>query len=459
MNLEKLHSVYFVGIGGIGMSALARYFKAMDKEVYGYDRVQTKLTTLLEAEGMEIVYTDDPQVISPDFLNIPIHQALVIYTPAVPVSHPGLGYFRAHGYQVVKRSEILTDIIRNQKTIAIAGTHGKTTTSAMVAHILHHSGVKCNAFLGGIALNFNSNVILDPGAEYAVVEADEYDRSFLRLNPYIATISSLDADHLDIFENASIMREAFQEFANKVDEEGALFIHSGIDLSAKAKIHTYSLDDKSSDLYASNLHIEDGTYVFDVVYKSKNLGTVRSPYPGHHNVENALAAIGIGLELGIEWEKIADSVATFKGVKRRFEYHIKREKRVFIDDYAHHPTEISACVGSVKEMYPDKRITGIFQPHLYSRSRDFGDDFARSLEELNELLLMEIYPAREEPIPGIDGEWLLNKVRMVNKKLVSRENLVEEMLRLQPEVLLTMGAGDIDKMIEPLKSALDEEDE
>lgn len=459
MILEKLHSVYFVGIGGIGMSALARYFKAMGKEVYGYDRVETKLTTLLEAEGMEIVYTDDPQVISSDFLNIPIHQTLVVYTPAIPVTHPGLGYLRAHGYQVVKRSEILTEIIKNQKTIAIAGTHGKTTTSAMVAHILHHSGVKCNAFLGGIALNFNSNVILDPEAEYAVVEADEYDRSFLRLNPYLATISSVDADHLDIFENADIMREAFQDFVNKVDENGAVFIHSGIDLSANAKIKTYSLDDKSSDLYVSNLRIEDGTYVFDVVYHSKNLGTVRSPYPGHHNVENALAAIGIGLELGIEWERIADSVATFKGVKRRFEYHIKRENRVYIDDYAHHPTEIAACVGSVKEMYPDKRIAGIFQPHLYSRTRDFGDEFARSLEELNELLLMEIYPAREEPIPGIDGEWLLNKVRMVNKKLVSRENLVEEMLRLQPEVLLTMGAGDIDKMIEPLKSALNEEDE
>ena len=459
MNLEKLHSVYFVGIGGIGMSALARYFKAMGKEVYGYDRVETKLTNLLEGEGMEIVFTDNPDAISPDFLNIPIHQTLVVYTPAVPVTHPGLGYLRAHGYPVMKRSEILTEIIKNQKTIAIAGTHGKTTTSAMVAHILHHSGVRCNAFLGGIALNFNSNVILDPEAEYAVVEADEYDRSFLRLNPYLATISSVDADHLDIFENAGNMREAFQEFANKVDKDGAVFIHSGIDLTANATINTYSLDDKASDLYASNLHIEEGTYVFDVVYQSKNLGSVRSPYPGHHNVENALAAIGIGLQLGIEWEKIVDSVATFKGVKRRFEYHIKREDRVYIDDYAHHPTEISACVGSVKEMYPDKRITGIFQPHLYSRTRDFGDDFARSLENLNELLLMEIYPAREEPIPGIDGEWLLNKVRMVNKKLVSRENLVEEMLRLQPEVLLTMGAGDIDKMIEPLKSALDEEDE
>ncbi|NEN22980.1 UDP-N-acetylmuramate--L-alanine ligase [Cryomorpha ignava] len=459
MNLEKIHSVYFVGIGGIGMSAIARYFKAMGKNVFGYDRVHTALTANLESEGMQIVYTDNPEELAPDFLNQPIDNTLVVYTPAIPVTHAGLGYLRQHGYRVVKRSEVLSEIIEKQKTIAIAGTHGKTTTSAMVAHILNHSGIKCNAFLGGIALNFNSNVILNPDAEYAVVEADEYDRSFLKLNPFLAIITSVDADHLDIYDNADAMHNAFQEFANKVSDQGAVFIHSGISLSAKAKKITYSLDDKKADLYASSLHIENGTYVFDVIFQSKNLGTVRSTYPGHHNIENAITAIGIALELGIEWGKIVDSIATFAGVKRRFEYHIKRNDRVFIDDYAHHPTEISACVGSVKELYPDSRITGVFQPHLYSRTRDFGDGFARSLEALNEVVLMEIYPAREEPIPGIDSEWLLNKVRTVNKKLVQRENLVDEILRLDPEVLLTMGAGDIDKMIEPLKSALNEKDE
>ncbi len=458
MNLEKVHSIYFVGIGGIGMSALARYFKQIGMDVFGYDRVNTALTSKLEAEGMEIVYTDSPDAIAIDFLSQPIHDTLVVYTPAIPVTHPALGYLRQHGYRVFKRSEVLSEIIKDQKTIAIAGTHGKTTTSAMVAHLLNNSGVKCNAFLGGIALNFNSNVILNPDAEYAVVEADEYDRSFLKLNPHLAIITSVDADHLDIYKNANAMHEAFAEFANKVSESGAVFLHSGIGLSAKAKEINYSLDDNTADLYATNLYIENGTYIFDVVYKGKTLGTVRSPYPGHHNITNAIAAIGIGLEMGIEWKKIVDSIGTFAGVKRRFEYHIKRDDRVYIDDYAHHPTEIKACVGSVKELYPESKITGIFQPHLFSRTRDFGDEFAESLEALNELLLMEIYPAREEPIPGIDSAWLLNKVRLVNKKLVSRENLVEEVLRLQPEVLLTMGAGDIDKMIEPLKSALDEED-
>ena len=441
------------------MSAIARYFKALGKEVFGYDRVYTTLTDSLEAEGMQIVYSDNPDEIAFDFLTQPVANTLVVYTPAIPATHPGLGYLRQNGYRVVKRSEILSDITASQKTIAIAGTHGKTTTSAMVAHILNHSGVKCNAFLGGIALNFNSNVILRPDAEYAVVEADEYDRSFLRLNPYLAIITSVDADHLDIYESENAMHNAFGEFAGKVSSEGAIFMHSGISLSAKAKKVTYSLGDNTSDLYADGLHIENGTFVFNVIFRSKNLGTVRSTYPGHHNIENAVAAIGIALELGIEWNKIVDSVATFAGVKRRFEYHIRRNNRVYIDDYAHHPTEISACVGSVKELYPDRRITGVFQPHLYSRTRDFGDDFARSLEALNEVVLMEIYPAREEPIPGIDSDWLLNKISTVNKKLVGRENLVDEILRLDPEVLLTMGAGDIDKMIEPLKSALNEKDE
>lgn len=459
MNLDNVHSVYFVGVGGIGMSAIARYFKALGKDVYGYDRVQTALTESLESEGIEIVYSDNPDELAPDFLSQPIANTLVVYTPAIPATHAGLGYLRQHGYRVVKRSEILSEIIATQKTIAIAGTHGKTTTSSMVAHILNHSGVKCNAFLGGIALNFNSNVILRSDAEYAVVEADEYDRSFLRLNPYLAIITSVDADHLDIYQNEHNMHQAFAEFADKVSQDGAVFIHGGISLSAKAKRVSYSLDDKSSDLYTDNLHIENGTYVFDVIFQNKNLGTVRSNYPGHHNIENAVAAIGIALELGVEWDKIADGVATFAGVKRRFEYHIRRPDRVYIDDYAHHPTEISACVGSVKELYPDRRITGVFQPHLYSRTRDFGDDFARSLEELNEVVLMDIYPAREEPIPGIDSDWLLNKIRTVNKKLVGREKLVDEILRLDPEVLLTMGAGDIDKMIEPLKSALNEKDE
>lgn len=458
MSFEKLHSVYFVGIGGIGMSALARYFHAIGKKVFGYDRVQTELTGKLEAEGMSIVYQDLPNLISGDFKSSSLEESLVVYTPAIPSTNTILGYFRANGYAIKKRSEVLSEIIENQKTIAIAGTHGKTTTSAMVAHLLNNAGVACNAFLGGIALNFGSNFLLNPKAEYAVVEADEYDRSFLRLNPYLAVITSVDADHLDIYGDALSMGTAFAEFAQKVDENGVLFLQSKIDLPAKALKRSYSISDEKADLHIADLKIEDGKYFFNVISESKDLGRVESFYPGHHNVENALVAIGIALQLGLSWEKICEGVATFKGVKRRFEYHIRREDRVFIDDYAHHPTEISACVNSVKELYPERRITGVFQPHLFSRTRDFADDFATSLEALNELLLMEIYPAREEPIPGVDSEWLLNKIRMVNKKLCSREELVNEVLRLQPEVLLTMGAGDIDKMIEPLKSALDEED-
>lgn len=440
------------------MSALARYFHAIGKNVFGYDRVKTELTGNLEAEGMNIVYQDIPDLISEDFKSASLQESLVVYTPAIPSNNTILGYFRANGYAVQKRSEILSGIIENQKTIAIAGTHGKTTTSAMVAHLLNNAGVACNAFLGGIALNFGSNFLLNPEAEYAVVEADEYDRSFLRLNPFLAVITSVDADHLDIYGDASSMSNAFAEFAQKVDGSGMLFLQSKVDLTAKARTISYSISDESAELHISNLRIEDGKYIFNVIAHSKDLGQLESFYPGHHNVENALAAIGIALQLGISWEKIRDGVATFKGVKRRFEYHIRRQDRVFIDDYAHHPTEISATVNSVKELYPESRITGVFQPHLFSRTRDFADDFATSLETLNELLLMEIYPAREEPIPGVDSEWLLNKIRMVNKKLCSREELVNEVLRLQPEVLLTMGAGDIDKMIEPLKSALDEQD-
>lgn len=459
MNSEKIHSVYFVGIGGIGMSAIARYFNALGKKIFGYDRVRTTLTAQLESEGMQIVYNDHVEMVAQEFLNYPIEQTLVIRTPAVPASHQGLTYLNNMGYRVLKRSEILSHIIEKQKTIAIAGTHGKTTTSAMTAHLLVQGGVETNAFLGGIALNFNSNVVLNSNAEYAVVEADEYDRSFLKLNPFVAIITSAEPDHLDIYGNAKIMREAYQDFANKIIPSGTLFMHYGVGLTANAEIKTYHLSNSNADLYTENLQIENGAYVFDVIFEKQKLGTVKSNYPGHHNIENMLAAIGVAIRLGVKWDKIAHGVSTFTGVKRRFEYHIKRNDCVYIDDYAHHPTEISACVGSVQELYPNSRITGIFQPHLYSRTRDFGDEFAHSLEKLNELLLMEIYPAREEPIPGIDSQWLLNKIRIVNKKLVSRENLIDEVLKLQPEVLITMGAGDIDKMVEPLKSALDEKDE
>ena len=370
MSFEKIHSVYFVGIGGIGMSALARYFHAIGKNVSGYDRVQTELTKRLEEEGISIIYQDNPNLISEDFSSSSLEESLVVYTPAIPSTNSILGFIRANRYSLKKRSEVLSEIIENQKTIAIAGTHGKTTTSAMVAHLLHHAGVPCNAFLGGIALNFGSNFLLDPEAEYAVVEADEYDRSFLRLNPYLAVITSVDADHLDIYGDASSMGNAFAEFAQKVDENGVLFLQSKIDLPTKSLKKSYSISDENAELHSTDLKIEEGKYIFNVVSGSKNLGSIESHYPGHHNVENALAAIGIALELGISWDKIREGVASFKGVKRRFEYHIRRDDRVFIDDYAHHPTEISACVSSVKELYPESRITGCFSaPFIFTYTR------------------------------------------------------------------------------------------
>ncbi len=439
------------------MSALARYFNELGVHVFGYDRVETALSQKLIEEGIQVIYQDKVEFISADFLNIELSKTLVVYTPAIPATNEILGYFNANGYRTIKRSEALSVVTQNQKTIAVAGTHGKTTTSAMVAHMLSCCGISCSAFLGGIANNFNTNVILKPEAEYVVVEADEYDRSFLRLKPFIGVITSTDADHLDIYENKGSMQSAFQEFADLFPKEGHLYLHTDVSLTSPAPVSSYGLED-STGLSAQNVHVDSGSYVFDVVNSGKLMGTLISPYPGFHNVENTLGAIGVALTLGAKWSDIEKAVATFEGVKRRFEYQIRKDDLVFIDDYAHHPTEIKACVGSVKALYPNRRITGVFQPHLYSRTRDFADDFAESLESLNDLLLMEIYPAREEPIEGVDSSMLLNKVRMVNKKLCARDELVDEVLRLKPEVLLTMGAGDIDKMLAPLKDALNDKE-
>jgi UDP-N-acetylmuramate--alanine ligase len=329
----------------------------------------------------------------------------------------------------------------------------------MVAHLLNQGNHGATAFLGGIATNFKSNLVVAKDSNKAVVEADEYDRSFLRLRPTVAAITSVDADHLDIYGNAESMRSGFEEFAQLVPNNGLLIIREGIEMDVEAPVWTYAVESDTADLTTKKLRVEEGAYHFEVWLKGENLGDVVMHYPGRHNAENALAATAMALHAGVSWLEISEGLKTFSGVKRRFEYQIRRENRVYIDDYAHHPTEISACVSSAKELYPEKRITGVFQPHLYSRTRDFADEFGESLSELNDLLLMDIYPAREEPIEGVDSQMLLNKVRMVNKKLVDRENLVEEVLRLSPEILLTMGAGDIDRMIEPLKNALDEEDE
>lgn len=441
------------------MSALARYFLALDIRVAGYDRVATTLTTSLANEGVEVDYRDDFYRIPEWFLDTPPDRALVIYTPAIPKSNSIFSFLAARGLTMVKRAAVLASITERHKTIAVAGTHGKTTSSAMAAHILHSSSVGCNAFLGGIATNYGTNLLYSPDNELVVVEADEYDRSLLSLKPKTAVITSVEADHLDVYENEDNLKEGFQVFANLIPGYGMLFLKYGLDIKAGCAITTYHVDNPLADIHARNVRIEDGQYVYTVVKEGVELGEIRTGYPGRHNVENALAAIGISLHHGVTWPEIKSAMAGFLGVKRRFEYKINRPGRIYIDDYAHHPTELKACISAVRDLYPDKRLTGVFQPHLYSRTRDFADGFADSLSRLDELLLMEIYPAREEPIEGVTSEWLLNKVRMVNKKLSSREELVDQVLKLSPELLLTMGAGDIDKMVEPLKTAIDEKDE
>jgi len=459
LKIEELHSVYFVGIGGIGMSALAQYFHEKGLAVYGYDRVKNANVDKLELLGIPIVFDDKTDLIDPNFCGVQSNRALVIYTPAIPKTNEILGFLKSRGYDVIKRSEALQRVTEGTKTIAVAGTHGKTTTSAMIAHLLNFCGVKSNAFLGGIATNFDSNVVINEGADYTVVEADEFDRSFLRLDPYIGIVTSIDADHLDIYEGESAVRDAFKQFANQISQDGLTLINSSVSFDLEGNRQVYGLDNRDLDITATNIRAIDGNYRFDVWENGRSVGEIATSFPGHHNVSNALAAIGVARFLEVEWKEIKAGIAQFKGVKRRFETHIKRENRVYIDDYAHHPKEIDACVGSVKELYPGKRITGVFQPHLYSRTRDFADEFASSLEALNELLLMDIYPAREEPIEGVESSMLLNKIQMVNKKLCNRDEVIDEVLRLNPEVLLTMGAGDIDKLVVPLKDAIDKKDE
>lgn len=441
------------------MSALARYFHAKGARVYGYDRVQTELTRSLESLGIEISYKDEVASLPQDFLNTDPEKSLVIYTPAIPNSNTIMGCLGSRGFETIKRSAALEVITAHSKTIAVAGTHGKTTTSALIAHMLKTADVKINAFLGGITANYNTNCILDEDAEYTVVEADEYDRSFLRLNPEISIITSVDADHLDIYTSSESVSTAFEEFAGKLKKEGVLITANNIAFESVASKMSYGIYSENAHLRAVNIRVEEGKFNYDVFLKEMKLGEVESSYPGMHNIENALAAVAVGLVLSIDWQVIKKALETFKGVKRRFEYHINTNRRVYIDDYAHHPKEISACVGSVKQLYPNSRITGVFQPHLYSRTRDFADDFARSLEELNDLLLMEIYPAREEPIEGVSSSMLLDKIRMVNKKLCQREDVIDEVLRLDPEVLLTLGAGDIDKLVTPIEEALKKKDE
>lgn len=448
MELELIKRVYFVGVGGIGMSALARYFKKRGCLVSGYDKTRTILTAALEEEGILISYTDELVSLQEEFL-VKNEEILIVYTPAIPKDSVLLNYFKDNGFDLQKRSQVLGIISKGQFCIAVAGTHGKTTTSSVIAHILTDSGYGCTAFLGGIATNYSSNFLIGDN-DVVVVEADEYDRSFLTLHPDIAVVTSMDADHLDIYGDAATLHESFQLFAGQLKAGGTLFIKQGLPIAGGI---TYSAG-ADSVVQARNIRVEEGDFVFDYTDGITAINGIRLILPGKHNVENTTVAIAAALNLGITPEKVKAAVASFKGVKRRFEYIVRQEKHIYIDDYAHHPEELRACFDAVRQLYPEKKLTVIFQPHLFSRTRDFADEFAKVLGTADELLLLNIYPARELPIEGIDAAWLLNKIALPESSVYTKEEALAHITAAQPELLLTVGAGDIDTLIQPLKIIL-----
>ena len=450
MNIEQVKEVYFLGIGGIGMSALARFFKNRGCSIFGYDRTSTPLTLELEAEGMEIHYEEDVDLI-PDGID------LVVYTPAVPKKHSEYQFFLENGYPILKRSQVLGMISSEYKTIGIAGTHGKTTISTLTAHLIQQTSNGVNAFMGGISKNYQSNLLLSARSEWVVVEADEFDRSFLHLFPQIAVITSVDADHLDIYKNILSLKESFTQFTCQIKPGGYLIIKKGISLNViqrpGLKVYTYSID-QQADFCIQNLHISKGHYIFDLKLVESVIENVELGLPGLFNVENAIAASAAAWLAGATKEEIRKGLLSFSGVHRRFDMRINREDLIYIDDYAHHPEELKACINSVRHLYPDKKITGVFQPHLFSRTRDFADDFARSLELLDEVILLEIYPARELPIEGIDSQMLLNKINKTSKYVCKNDELIDLLKTLKPELLLTLGAGDIDQFVKPIEESL-----
>ena len=448
MELNSIKRVYFVGIGGIGMSGLARYFHQMGCLVCGYDRTETELTHSLLAEGINIIFTDDENLVPISFQE-PDEETLIIYTPAIPTESSIFNFFKTQGFELKKRAEVLGIISEGMFCVAIAGTHGKTTTSSMLAHILTASGKECSAFLGGVASNYNSNVLFGT-SNILVVEADEYDRSFLTLHPNIAVITSMDADHLDIYGDSQHLTESFQLFASQVDSTGVLITKAGLAIAGN---YTYSTS-QSAQIEAQHVHISQGLFVFDFASAELSIPNITLGLPGLHNVENALAAIQVALLLKCTPTQIKDALASFKGVKRRFEQVVKTEKHIYIDDYAHHPEELKACITAVKSLYPDKKLITIFQPHLFSRTRDFADGFAQALSMSDELWMLDIYPARELPIEGVNAELILHKTTLAERHLFTKNEVLAQVRAKMPELLLTVGAGDIDTLVEPLKNIL-----
>lgn len=463
MTLDTIKYVYFLGIGGIGMSALARWFLVNGYEVAGYDKTATPLTDTLQAEGMRIHFTEDIQEIPASFRENPT-QTLVIYTPAVPKNHQEYLYLTANSFTLQKRSQVLGLLAGRMKTVGVAGTHGKTTTSSMVAHILRHSGVNCAAFLGGITQNYGTNFLLNEPADdlstvVCVVEADEFDRSFLTLFPQLAIVTSTDADHLDIYGDRSALLESFGAFVSQIRPDhagkpGVLFQKEGLDLAGQTAAETreYSLNE---GVYRSeNLRVEEASFVFDMVYPQGRINGIQLLVPGFHNVENAVAASAVALELGISPEAIRRALDSYRGVKRRFEYVLKTDRVVFIDDYAHHPTEVRAFLSSVKALYPDREVTAIFQPHLFSRTRDFAPEFAESLSLADHVVMLDIYPARELPMEGVTSTLIFKDIHTKSKRQSTKAELSGVLRQLKPSLVVTIGAGDIDQLIPALKTQL-----
>lgn len=442
-------SVYFLGIGGIGMSALARYFLSKGFSVGGYDKTKTLLTDQLTSEGMSIHYTDDVNLADRD-------ASLVVYTPAIPQDHEEMNFYSKGDFNLCKRSEVLGMITESSFAICVAGTHGKTTTSAMLSHILRDSGFGCNAFLGGIATNYETN-FWSSNNNVSVAEADEYDRSFLKLNPDMAIITSMDADHLDIYGTHEQMENAFISFSEKIKPAGLLIYKQGLkrghELKGNSKI-SYSVDDSEADAHIENLSIENGSYRFDVSVKDKIIKDVLLQMGGRHNIENTVACIAAAMQLGINEEALKKAVSSFKGVKRRFEYILKTSDRIVIDDYAHHPQELNALIESVKELYPEMKCTIVFQPHLFSRTRDLALEFGKVLSKSDEVFLLPIYPAREEPIPGVTSELIAQHITGNKKVVLEKEALLSRLQVTKPELLLIAGAGDIDTMVEKIKNIM-----
>jgi UDP-N-acetylmuramate--alanine ligase len=441
-------TIYFLGIGGIGMSALARYFKLKGNTIYGYDKTPTSLTRQLEEEGIIIHYEEDIRFIPP-------YVDFVVYTPAIPKTHKEFVFFVQNNFEIYKRSEVLGMITKGTKSISVAGTHGKTTISTLISHIFKHSKYDCNAFLGGISKNYHSNLLLSEKSNFVIVEADEFDRSFLNLYPFIGIVSAIDADHLDIYGNIDELKKSFELFIDQIDKEGCLILKKGIEVNTPDNLLTltYALNEKA-DFYASNIRNENGSYKFDLIYPEGIIEGLVMNYPGLHNLENAIAAVSVAVIAGISEAEIKTALSTFEGVYRRFDFRIKDNDLVYIDDYAHHPQEIRVCLESVKKLYPNKKLTAIFQPHLYSRTRDFLEEFAQSLSIPDEIILLDIYPARELPIEGVNSEILLRKICNPNKHLLSKSQLLNFIKISHIEVLVTIGAGDIDQMVEPIENLL-----